>query len=122
MQSAPSSNDSTGRSAFAPSCRLTRRVQSFIYGTRMTEPVDRLRAEFGDIDIHLFGQLLHGRITQGMRVLDAGCGGGRNLVFLMRAGFDVWAIDKDPDAIEQVRRLATRIAPRLPSDRFRVES
>ncbi|HEX4684528.1 MAG TPA: class I SAM-dependent methyltransferase [Gemmatimonadaceae bacterium] len=88
----------------------------------MPDPADQLRAEFGDIDIYLFDLLLHGRITRGMRILDAGCGGGRNLVYLMRRGFDVWAIDKEPDAVDQVRRMAARIAPRLPADRFRVES
>ena len=48
-----------------------------------------LRAEFGDIDIYLFDQLLRQRIRPGMRVYDAGCGGGRNLVFLLRAGYEV---------------------------------
>ena len=89
---------------------------------RMTQSGDRLREQFGDIDIHLFDQLLRGRITEGMRVLDAGCGGGRNLVFLLREGFDVWGVDESPVAIAQVQRLAGRLAPRLASDRFRVES
>jgi tellurite methyltransferase len=87
----------------------------------VTQPADRLRDQFGDIDIHLFDQLLRGRITEGMRVLDAGCGGGRNLVYLMREGFDVWGVDERADAIAQVREVATRLAPRLEGDRFRVE-
>jgi 2-polyprenyl-3-methyl-5-hydroxy-6-metoxy-1,4-benzoquinol methylase len=49
----------------------------------MTQPADNLRREFGDIDIYVFDQLLRGRITEGMRVLDAGCGGGRNIVYMM---------------------------------------
>ncbi|MEO8078642.1 MAG: class I SAM-dependent methyltransferase, partial [Acidobacteriota bacterium] len=48
-----------------------------------------LREQFGDIDIYLFDQLLRGRIRPGMRIVDAGCGGGRNLVYLLRNGFDV---------------------------------
>ena len=87
----------------------------------MTEPADRLREEFGEIDVYLFDQLLRGRLTRGMRVLDAGCGGGRNLVFLLRDGFDVWGTDANPDAISQVQRLAARLAPDLPSGRFRTE-
>ena len=43
-----------------------------------------LQDEFGSIDIYVFDQLLRGRITPGMRVFDAGCGGGRNLVYLLR--------------------------------------
>ena len=45
-----------------------------------------LREQFDDIDIYLFDQLLRGRHAPGMRVLDAGCGRGRNLVYLLRAG------------------------------------
>src|SRR6185503_9278799 len=87
----------------------------------MSEPSDSLREEFGDIDVYLFDQLLRGRIVSGMKVLDAGCGAGRNLVFLMRAGFDVWGVDESPEAIEHVRRLGRSITPRLDADRFRVE-
>ena len=60
----------------------------------MSEPSDSLREQFGDIDVYLFDQLLRGRIVSGMTVLDAGCGSGRNLTFLMRAGFDVWGVDE----------------------------
>jgi hypothetical protein len=44
----------------------------------MSEPSDSLREQFGDIDVYLFDQLLRGRIVSGMKVLDAGCGSGRN--------------------------------------------
>ncbi len=88
----------------------------------MTQPADDLRREFGEIDIYLFDQLLRGRITGGMRVLDAGCGHGRNLIYLLRRGFDVWGIDESPEAIDELGRLATAIAPRLDNDRFRLGS
>jgi SAM-dependent methyltransferase len=87
----------------------------------MTHAAQRLREQFGEIDIHLFDQLLRGRITDGMRVLDAGCGGGRNLVYFLREGFDVWGVDERADAVTQVRRLAATLAPRLDGDHFRVE-
>ena len=35
---------------------------------------------FGDIDIYLFDQILKNRFAPEMKILDAGCGGGRNLV------------------------------------------
>ena len=88
----------------------------------MTQPADRLRAQLGDIDIHLFDQLLRGRIVEGMRVLDAGCGAGRNLVPFLRGAFEVWGVDESVDAIAHARALAEALAPRLPADRFRVES
>ncbi len=70
-----------------------------------------LQALFGNIDIYLFDQLLRGRIAPGARVLDAGCGGGRNLVYLLREGFDVHAVDEDPVAVASVRQLAASVAP-----------
>ena len=80
-----------------------------------------LLATFGHIDIYLFDQILRGRIRPGMRVVDAGCGGGRNLVYLLGHGFDVSAADADPAAIAAVRALAARLAPNLPPGNFRVE-
>ena len=79
-----------------------------------------LQDEFGNIDIYVFDQLLRGRIAPGMRVFDAGCGGGRNLVYLLREGFDVCGNDADPNAIAQVRALASSLSPRGTFD-FRVE-
>jgi|SRR5450432_848450 len=77
---------------------------------------------FGQIDIYLFDQILRGRIASGMRILDAGCGGGRNLVFLLQQGYDVCAVDPDPAAVRAVRALAARLAPRLPDSNFRAEA
>lgn len=80
-----------------------------------------LQEQFGQIDIYLFDQLLRGRIAPGMRVLDAGCGPGRNLVYLLRSGYEVFAADADPGAVQAVRRIAATHAPGLPAANFRVE-
>lgn len=80
-----------------------------------------LRQQFGEIDIYLFDQLLRGTIVPGMKVLDAGCGYGRNLFYLMREGYDVAAIDISPEAVERTRALAARLAPSLPPENFRAE-
>lgn len=81
-----------------------------------------LQEQFGQIDIYLFDQLLRGRIAQGMRILDAGCGSGRNLVYLFRQGYEVYAADADARAVESVRRMAAKLAPLLPAANFRVET
>jgi tellurite methyltransferase len=78
--------------------------------------------QFGEIDIYLFDQLLRGRITPGMRIFDAGCGSGRNLVYFLREGYEVFAADLDRRAIHSVRRLAASLAPTLPADNFREEA
>jgi tellurite methyltransferase len=77
-----------------------------------------LQEQFGGIDIYLFDQILRGNISPGMKIFDAGCGAGRNIVYLLREGYEVFAADPDPQAVDAVRRLA----PRLPAENFRVES
>jgi SAM-dependent methyltransferase len=74
--------------------------------------------QFGPIDIYLFDQILRGRIAPGMRVFDAGCGSGRNLVYLLREGYEVFGVDADPRAVAATRSLAAA----LPRENFRVES
>ena len=81
-----------------------------------------LHEQFGQIDIYLFDQLLRGRITPGMRILDTGCGFGRNLVYLLREGYEVFGVDSDPQAVAGIRRLAASLAPSLPVGNFRVET
>jgi tellurite methyltransferase len=87
----------------------------------MTATPNSLAEEFGEIDVYVFDQLLHGRITPGMTVLDAGCGNGRNLVYMLRSGYDVLAVDESASAIAAVRSLAAKLAPRLPPENLRVE-
>ena len=90
-------------------------------GLPMTSPLN-LQEWFGGIDIYLFDQLLKGRFVPGMRVLDAGCGTGRNLVYLLRSGYEVFGVDESHEAVAQTRRLAAALAPHLPADNFRVET
>ena len=79
-----------------------------------------LRDTFGQIDIYLFDQLLRGRFDGRPRVLDAGCGDGRNLRFLLASGRECFATDRDPRAIEYVRRMAATLAPAIPGEHFQV--
>ena len=76
---------------------------------------------FGQVDIYLFDQILRGRISPGSRVLDAGCGSGRNIHYLLNAGYDVSAADADPDAVSAVMRLAADLNATLPPTNFRRE-
>jgi tellurite methyltransferase len=82
-------------------------------------PSADLRARFGDIDIYLFDQLARGRFDARRRVLDAGCGGGRNLPYFLAQGFEVFALDADPAAVASVAALFARLAPALPASNVR---
>jgi len=79
-----------------------------------------LQQSFGNIDIYLFDQLLKGTYDNCRKVLDAGCGGGRNLVYLLQNGFDVYGIDPEPEAIEAVKALSKQLSPGNPVDNFKI--
>ena len=81
-----------------------------------------IQEQFGQVDIYLFDQILRGNIEDGMCVVDAGCGYGRNLVHLLRQGCRVYAIDQDADAVQHVRRLADSLGAGLPAENFQVGS
>jgi len=76
--------------------------------------------QFGQIDIYVFDQILRGNIAASMRVLDAGCGYGRNLVYLLREGCEVFALDGDAEGVEHVRRLSASLETGLPEKNFQV--
>jgi SAM-dependent methyltransferase len=79
-----------------------------------------LQQLFGNIDIYLFDQLLKGTYARCHKILDAGCGGGRNLVYFFQNGFDVYAIDPNPEAVQAVKQLSATLAPAIPLTNFKV--
>jgi SAM-dependent methyltransferase len=81
-----------------------------------------IQEQFGNIDIYVFDQILRGNIAPGMRVLDAGCGYGRNLVHLLRQGCEIYALDSDRDSVEHVRRLSVSLGTGLPAENFQIAS
>jgi tellurite methyltransferase len=101
--------------AAARTTHYTQRFRSFYMN-------QDLQSWFGSIDIYLFDQLLKGNLTSKMKLLDAGCGVGRNLVYFLRSGFDVSGVDQSIESINQLRALAAQIAPNLSSEKFRPES
>jgi SAM-dependent methyltransferase len=87
---------------------------------KATEVAMNVQEQFGQIDIYIFDQILRGNITPEMRVLDAGCGYGRNLVHLLREGCEVFAVDANAEGVRHVRALAAQLAPDLPATNFRI--
>ena len=75
---------------------------------------------FGDIDIYLFDQILKNRFTDRMNILDAGCGAGRNLIYFLKSGCEVFGVDQNGEAIQYVRVVAQTLSPSLPAENFRV--
>lgn len=77
---------------------------------------------FGNIDIYLFDQLLKGTYDDCHKVLDAGCGTGRNLLYLLKSGANVFGVDQNPQAIAQLRTLASAFSQVDPQENFKVAS
>ncbi len=76
--------------------------------------------QFGNIDIYLFDQILKGRFNPSMRILDAGCGGGRNLIYFLRNNYEVFGTDQNDEAIQYIRLLAKSISPKSLADNFQI--
>ncbi len=65
----------------------------------------------GNIDLYLLDQILKDRFRPDMRILDVGCGEGRNLVYFIRQGMDVWGIDRDESALQLLRMYGRSLHP-----------
>jgi SAM-dependent methyltransferase len=81
-----------------------------------------LQQLYGNIDIYLFDQLLKGTYDNCKKVLDAGCGGGRNLIYFLRNGYEVYGIDPNPNAVSAVKQLSQTLAPANAKENFVVAS
>ena len=80
------------------------------------------RELFGDIDVYLFDQILKNRFSVEMNILDAGCGGGRNLIYFLRNRYNVFGVDSNEQAIAQIQQLAKTLSPNLPAENFRTSA
>jgi len=47
----------------------------------------------------LFDQILKGTYDECQVILDAGCGTGRNLLYTLKSGVNVFGVDQNPEAI-----------------------
>jgi ubiquinone/menaquinone biosynthesis C-methylase UbiE len=84
---------------------------------------NEIQSLLGNMDIYLLDQILKGRIQPGMKILDAGCGEGRNLDYFMKTyGFEVYGIDMNKDMVEYIRLRAKKLNPQINYDHFRHES
>lgn len=64
---------------------------------------------FGDIDLFLMDLILKGHIKEGAKVLDIGCGEGRNGIYFIQRGYDYHGWDTDPTKLKLLEYLAKTI-------------
>nr|WP_315423548.1 class I SAM-dependent methyltransferase [uncultured Pedobacter sp.] len=81
---------------------------------------EHIQETFGNIDIYLFDQLLKGTYDGCKSILDAGCGTGRNLLYFLKSGAQVYGVDQNPEAIAQLKNLASAFPHINPEENFRI--
>lgn len=80
--------------------------------------IAELNRLLGNIDIYLLDQILKGRFSPDMKILDAGCGEGRNAVYFINSGYQVFGIDENELAIQYIRYLSKSLKPDYDAHRF----
>ena len=82
--------------------------------------IDELNRLLGNVDNYLLDQLLKGKFTKDMKILDLGCGEGRNAVYFLQKNYSIFGIDPNEVAIQYCRYLAQSIDPETDIHRFQV--
>ena len=72
--------------------------------------INPLQDAIGDTDIYLIDQIMKGRYQPEDTILDAGCGYGRNLFWFLKNGFNIYGVDQNTAAINNLR---TNLPPHL---------
>ncbi|MGZ8558240.1 MAG: class I SAM-dependent methyltransferase [Chitinophagaceae bacterium] len=80
--------------------------------------LNSLQKLVGDTDIYLLDQIMKGRYRQADKILDAGCGTGRNLHWFLQNNMDVYGIDRDVFAINSIKAEH----PSMPSEKLQAGS
>jgi tellurite methyltransferase len=80
--------------------------------------IKELNHLLGNIDIYLLDQILKGRFPKSYKILDAGCGEGRNLIYFLHNNYRVYGIDKNEDDIRMLKYLCGSISHTYPQNRF----
>ncbi len=70
----------------------------------------------GRTDIYLIDQIMKGRYAPGDKILDAGCGSGRNMHWFLQNNFEIYGIDSSEAAIVNLRNEY----PTLPAENLQV--
>jgi ubiquinone/menaquinone biosynthesis C-methylase UbiE len=65
--------------------------------------IESIKELLGQTDIYLIDQIMKDRYKKGDRILDAGCGRGRNLHWFLQNEFDVYGIDVAEEVIDELK-------------------
>jgi len=82
--------------------------------------IQTLNKELGNIDIYLLDQILKGKVPKDAKILDAGCGEGRNLIYFLNNQYDVFGIDHNPDAVRMLQFIVGSNYPTVQRNNFQI--
>ena len=82
--------------------------------------ISELNHELQNIDIYLLDQIMKGRYLPGEKILDAGCGGGRNLFWLLKNGYDVYGVDAKGEALASLVQTANSLDISIDANKLKV--
>lgn len=75
-----------------------------------------LNVLLGQTDIYLLDQIMKGRYNENEKILDAGCGEGRNMYWFLQNDFAIYGTDINETAIAQLKSAN----PDLPAERLQI--
>ncbi len=75
--------------------------------------IEELQSNLGHIDLYLLDQILKSRYSINDRILEAGCGHGRNIALFHRFGFPIYGLDADAERVEYCQQLFPDMKERL---------
>lgn len=82
--------------------------------------IDELNRLLGNLDLFVLDQILKGTFNPKMKILDAGCGEGRNLQYFFNQDYPVFGIDKNSDAIRMLHFVLRSTFPNIAIDQFSI--
>lgn len=71
--------------------------------------INEINNQLGDADLFLIDWMLKGNIQADSRILDAGCGSGRNLLYFMQNNFDVIGVDSNESEIRALNFISENL-------------
>jgi len=86
----------------------------------MIHSLNLAQREFGDIDIYIFDQILKGRFQPHHKIIDMGCGNGRNLYYFLKNQYWVCGVDYNDAALNEAILTASQLHPKLPTTNFQL--
>ena len=75
--------------------------------------INNLKNILGNIDIYLLDQIVKSRYHINDKILDVGCGKGRNIHWFYHNNYNIYGIDKDKNVIESTKSLFPKITSHL---------